>query len=1276
MRNPFAVSAGAVKAVLAFACVYFSVVLINSIILATIEITPALAQSKVDPWAPPIPPEILPHGKNPAPPKLKKAKCPSCQGYLDELQAALQDWYVLQYVDGEKNFNRANNPPPGDDLDPAAAQQAQDQENSATTSLGGRRGVEGARARHNEKVKGNNKTPADPDAGDKDKLAQRIKDLVTKYENCERHPPPECQPPPPPATVPQTPQVPQVPKKPDAPPPPPPPKSNTAFPEVPNCFPTPKAKADKVQELNDLIAKLKEAYNKLGKPRANDPSKVDPPNPDDPAAKQTQADIETANGLLKKAQGAADNGCPPKEKTGGGTGTGEHAGLPWVPYETHGPPPTLTLDTDDDEHDYPGKPRVRYVKVCSLYGAGFYYIPGTDTCVKIRGWVRPEIQWPQFHYGIDNAKLGGDCGYKCIGGIPVRAWDIVPRNTLGTTDAGPWGVLRNYYMDPPSTSSSTGIDPTIAPLIEGFGEDRLQRVRLNRANFLEHWSVLSPDAQKYLDSSSTLGIYDQEEATIRARMWPLRQPVDTASTGDQIKSPDSAPKAPVDDKPNSGNNPPDKSAQSPSDKPATSDNSMKSATPTAPSAGSDQKTSSSDTSAPGTTPNPGYIVIGAKIIQSTTPGKLGDSEPGALISLNVDKYPLRRSDDKGPGPQDGHDADRPICVTTAAGTCEMKITLEEKPYYGLAKVNDPRIDLTFDSMVYRGGFSVVGKDSPRKPNTKVDGGLTTDNPYAFKIGTMDVVRHTFTTPYDGGDGFPKNIGFNVDFMSIHPARTVGRRVDGVTAGLRLARGDDQTYGPRGCSMSRVFAPVAVALVLLVACMSAWSQDATLDPPSNHYFVSKGSWKQPFADQWGLQRIGFDASPRSAWRLVRRDAKPVVVAVIDTGIDWFHTNIDPENIWTNPNEIAENGLDDDHNGYVDDIVGWDFIDQDNRPWDFDGHGTLVAGIIAGSWKDQSGMAGVNPFARLMILKAINNFGHTRASYVAEAITYAANNGARVINLSVGGKERITSIEQAAVDYAFSKGVVIVVAAGNEAADISQYGIASTDKVLTVAASGPDDERAAFSNWGKIAVTAPGVDILSIRARRTDVMLGIEGVKYQPGEAYVGDDKRHYRASGTSFAAPFVAGLASLLIANDPGLTNTQVMNIIKSTARDVGTPGVDQYTGYGIIDAVAALKAPKDYFLFAGISKVEVVRERDQQVVRVLGIADANALKSAHIEIGQGENPTSWKAIGPARKGAGPDSILGDIPASALAGAKVWQLRVIVEHASGATREARFKLTLG
>jgi hypothetical protein len=204
----------------------------------------------------------------------------------------------------------------------------------------------------------------------------------------------------------------------------------------------------------------------------------------------------------------------------------------------------------------------------------------------------------------------------------------------------------------------------------------------------------------------------------------------------------------------------------------------------------------------------------------------------------------------------------------------------------------------------------------------------------------------------------------------------------------------------------------------------------------------------------------------------------------------------------------------------------------------------------------------------------------------------------------------------------------------------------------------------------------VDILSLRARRTDTLVAPAAIKYTPGSNFVGEDKRYYRASGTSFAAPFVSGLASLMIANDPTLTNQQVINIIKSTAKDIGPPGVDQFTGYGLPDARAALKASKDYFLFAGINKVAVVKAGNDQVIRVLGTANANDFAEARIELGAGEAPKSFKKIGPAKQATGPEEMLGDIPVSALAGSKIWTIRVIVSHRDGSSREARFKLNLG
>src|SRR5690606_10808382 len=178
---------------------------------------------------------------------------------------------------------------------------------------------------------------------------------------------------------------------------------------------------------------------------------------------------------------------------------------------------------------------------------------------------------------------------------------------------------------------------------------------------------------------------------------------------------------------------------------------------------------------------------------------------------------------------------------------------------------------------------------------------------------------------------------------------------------------------------------------------------------------KGGWTQSYDDMWAIKRVGFTADRDSAWKLVKPDAKPVTVAVIDTGVDWNHLDLSWDNIWRNTREIPDNGLDDDGNGYVDDIIGWDFFANGNKPWDHDGHGTFVAGVIAARWNNGAGLAGINPKARIMVIKAINNFGHSRASYLAEGIVYAADNGARVINLSVGGKN-LTRVEQAAIDYA--------------------------------------------------------------------------------------------------------------------------------------------------------------------------------------------------------------------------------------------------------------------
>jgi len=442
-----------------------------------------------------------------------------------------------------------------------------------------------------------------------------------------------------------------------------------------------------------------------------------------------------------------------------------------------------------------------------------------------------------------------------------------------------------------------------------------------------------------------------------------------------------------------------------------------------------------------------------------------------------------------------------------------------------------------------------------------------------------------------------------------------------------------------------------------------------------YFSSKGSWGQKYPDQWAIQRVGFSADELSAWAVAGEDLEPVIVAVIDTGIDWNHADISWDSIWKNQGEIPDNGIDDDGNGYIDDVIGWDFFYNTNLPWDEDGHGTFVAGLIAATSDNNVGISGINPAARIMVLKALDNFGHTRASYLAEAIVYAVDNGARVINLSVGGRE-VTFAEELAVKYAEDHGVLVFAAAGNQGQETSNYGFVPYYSVVAVGSTGIEDKRSRFSNWGKdIDITAPGEDILSLRARRTDLMLNIQGIDYEMGAAYVGDDKRYYRAAGTSFSTPIVAGVASLILSKNPGLTADEVRRMILQSARDIEVPGRDQFTGFGLLDATAALTADPDFEITADISGVEVIQDKGQVLVKVNGMVSANQFKSAVVEIGAGEDPASWTRAGDVKKPVSGGE-LTRIPAASFQSSKVWIIRVIVTHRNGQTREQRFTLTLG
>ncbi len=444
-------------------------------------------------------------------------------------------------------------------------------------------------------------------------------------------------------------------------------------------------------------------------------------------------------------------------------------------------------------------------------------------------------------------------------------------------------------------------------------------------------------------------------------------------------------------------------------------------------------------------------------------------------------------------------------------------------------------------------------------------------------------------------------------------------------------------------------------------------DTAFPPEGQGYMTAAQSPVKSVDDQWGLERVGLTGDEPA----LDEFAKPVVVAIVDTGIDWNHLDFSWDNLWKNDDEIPGNGIDDDGNGYVDDIIGWNFSGQNNMPWDYDGHGTFVAGIIAATQGNDAGIDGINGSAKIMVLKAVNNFGRTRASFVAQAIVYAADNGAQLVNLSVTGPG-FPQIVQDAVDYAVSKGVLVVTAAGNRAEDITFAQPALLRGVMTVAATNADDERAMFSNVGAaIDIAAPGVDIVSLRARATDFMFDSAETSYIQGDAFLGDDTRYYRSTGTSFAAPIVTGVASLLLANNPGLSPAELKRVLEQSARDVGTPGRDTFTGFGIVDAKAALAADPNFFIDAEIPFVRPIEVEGQRFMQVAGVANAEQFAGATLEIGEGKDPQGWTPVGSPLVEPVPGGELGRVPAEQLSASPTWTVRLTVEHQNGRKREVRY-----
>ena len=297
------------------------------------------------------------------------------------------------------------------------------------------------------------------------------------------------------------------------------------------------------------------------------------------------------------------------------------------------------------------------------------------------------------------------------------------------------------------------------------------------------------------------------------------------------------------------------------------------------------------------------------------------------------------------------------------------------------------------------------------------------------------------------------------------------------------------------------------------------------------------------DPYRPQQYGLDQIHASrAWSV--SEGTGVVIAIIDSGVDLSHPDL-------------VDRLDRDAAGHV---IGRDFVGHDDDPQDENGHGTMVAGIAAATTGNGLGIASVAPSARIMPVRVLDSDGAGRSSDVDAGIRWAVDHGASVINLSLESVSPLPGsvVPQApssAVQYAWDHGAVVIAAAGNSGSPFTDYPASSP--VLVVGATNRDGSRANFSDTGRTdAVMAPGVDIVSTWW-------------CAPDDQRCGGQVHTYgEADGTSFAAPFVSGIAALLRAS--GDDNQQTVHRIRATAHDLGAAGRDAETGYGLVDAAAAV----------------------------------------------------------------------------------------------------------
>jgi len=329
-------------------------------------------------------------------------------------------------------------------------------------------------------------------------------------------------------------------------------------------------------------------------------------------------------------------------------------------------------------------------------------------------------------------------------------------------------------------------------------------------------------------------------------------------------------------------------------------------------------------------------------------------------------------------------------------------------------------------------------------------------------------------------------------------------------------------------------------------------------PNDNYFSRQWSHYNDGTFSLSNSTVDADIDTDLAWDITQGDPN-LVVAILDSGAKLDHPEFSGR-IWLNTNE-NQNGSDSDSNNYIDDINGWDFANNDNDPTDDHGHGTNVTGIALASGNNTTGYAGVNWNSKIMICKILDNNNSGYYSWWAEAIYYAVDNGASVINMSVGGNGSSTLLENA-INYAYNNNVPVVVSTGNQNSVI-QYPAKYTN-AFAVGSTNSDDTRTVPFFWSSTSGSNYGPELDFVAPG--NYMFGLSYSSNINYDSYWG---------GTSQAAPHVAGLISLLLSLNSNLTVDEVRTILEDTSEDeVGdwfdTSGWDQYYGHGRINAFQAL----------------------------------------------------------------------------------------------------------